>query len=159
MKGLRVLGIGSPFGDDQLGWEVVRLLQQRPALQAFISNQLHLFYCDRPGMHLLELMRDAQTVFLIDAVKTGAEIGTLHCFKNDEISAATTSLSTHGLGVTIAMKMGQILQILPPNVILYGVEIDDVQLQFTRSAPIEQAIETLVIRLESDILMTIELWV
>ena len=103
-------------------------------------------------MHLLELMRDAQTVFLIDAVKTGAKIGTLHCFKNDEISAATTSLSTHGLGVTEAMEMGQTLQILPPNVILYGVEIDDVRLQFTRSAPIEQAIETLVIRLESDIL-------
>lgn len=151
MTYLRVLGIGSPFGDDQLGWEVVKLLQQRPTLQAFIPNQLQLLYCDRPGMHLLELMREAQTVFLIDAVKTGNQIGTIHCFQNDEIAAVTTSLSTHGLGVAEAMKIGKILQILPPKVLLYGVEIDDVQLQFTRSEPIEQAIETLVIRLESDI--------
>ena len=152
MTYLRVLGIGSPFGDDQLGWEVVKLLQQRPTLQAFIPNQLQLLYCDRPGMHLLELMREAQTVFLIDAVKTGDQIGTIHRFQNDEIAAVTTSLSTHGLGVAEAMKIGETLQILPPKVLLYGVEIDDVQLQFTRSEPIDQAIETLVIRLESDIL-------
>lgn len=152
MTSLRVLGVGSPFGDDQLGWEVVKLLHQRPTLQAFLPNQLQLMYCDRPGIHLLELMRDAQTVFLIDAVKTGAEIGTLHCFKNDEISASTTSLSTHGLGVAEAMKIGKTLHLLPPTVILYGVEINDVQLQFKRSEPIEHAIETLGLRLECDIL-------
>lgn len=103
-------------------------------------------------MHLLELMRDAQTVILIDAVKTGEPIGTLHRFQNDEIAAVTTSLSTHGLGVAEAMQMGEILHLLPPHVILYGIEINDVQMQFMRSKPIEQAIETLVIRLESTIL-------
>ncbi len=151
MSDLCVIGIGSPFGDDQLGWEVVKLLLQRPALQPFIPNPLQLLYCDRPGMYLLELMRDTQTVFIIDAVKTGAEIGSFHRFQNEEIAAITTTLSTHGLGVAEAMKMGATLQILPPTVILYGIEIDDIQLQFTRSEPIEQAVQKLVIRLEKDI--------
>jgi hydrogenase maturation protease len=151
MTDLKVLGIGSPFGDDQLGWEVVKLLQQRPTLLAFTSNQLQLLYCDRPGMHLLELMRDAQTVFLIDAVKTGAPIGSLHRFQNNEIKAVRTSLSTHGLGVAEAIEMGETLHLLPPNLILYGVEIEEVQFQFTHSEPIEKAIETLGLRLENDI--------
>ena len=152
MSELHVLGIGSPFGDDQLGWEVVNLLQQRPTLSHLTPEQLHIACCDRPGMHLLELMRQVQTVFLIDAVKTGSEVGTLHRFQNEEIEGIGDTLSTHALGIAEAMKMGAALQTLPQNVILYGVEIGDVQFQFVLSEPIKQAIKALSVSIESDIL-------
>ena len=152
MNELRILGIGSPFGDDQLGWEVIKILQQRPALSHFTPEKLHIACCDRPGMHLLELMRQTKTVFLIDAVKTGAAIGTLHCFQNEEIESVSDSLSTHALGVAEAMKMGAILHTLPKTVILYGIEIRDIQFQFALSEPIQQAIKALSRRVESDIL-------
>ena len=150
---LLVLGIGSPFGDDQLGWDVVKLLEQSPALQPMLPDRLALICCDRPGMHLLELMKPAQTVFLIDAVKTGAAIGTLHRFQNQDIETVGNALSTHGLGVAEAMKMGAILNTLPPTVILYGIEIGDNPLQFTLSKPIEEAVKALVSLLEQDILI------
>ena len=54
MSKLRVIGIGSPFGDDQLGWLVVRLLQQHPSLHQFTKDSLELLCSDRPGMYLLE---------------------------------------------------------------------------------------------------------
>lgn len=152
MSELHVLGIGSPFGDDQLGLQVVNLLQQQPTLSGMNPQQLHLEYCDRPGMHLLELMKPAQTVFLIDAIKTGATIGKIHCFQNAEIENIADSLSTHALGVAAAMKMGNVLQLLPQKVVLYGIEIDNVQCQFTLSEPIEQAIKLLAVRIENDIL-------
>lgn len=156
MSELHVLGIGSPFGDDQLGWEVVKLLQQRSTLYRFIPGQLHIACCDRPGMYLLELMRPAHTVFLIDAVKTGAPLGTVHYFQNEEIAGIDDTLSTHALGISAAMKMGATLQTLPQRVILYGVEIGDVQFQFSLSEPIKQAIEALFMRVESDILSILD---
>ena len=149
---LHVLGIGSPFGDDQLGFEVVKLLQQKPVLRHFTPEQLHIAYCDRPGMYLLELMKGAQTVFLIDAVKTGAPIGTLHRFENEDIESMSDSLSTHALGIAEAIKIGAILQTLPQNVVLYAVEIGDVQFQFTLSKPIELSIKALSAQIQNDIL-------
>ena len=152
MSTLRVLGIGSPFGDDQLGWMVIQLLQKRPALAGFLPDQLQLIGCDRPGMHLIELMRHAQTVFLIDAVKTGSPTGTLHRFQNEEMEAIGNALSTHAFSIAEAMKIGAILKALPPTVILYGIEIGDVQLEFTLSETIMQAIHTLSVDIERDIL-------
>lgn len=151
MSTLHILGIGSPFGDDQLGWEVVKLLQQRPTLHCFHPDHLSMTYCDRPGMHLLELMRSAETVFLIDAIKTGAPIGTLHRFENEAIETIDDPLSTHALGVAAAMKMGAVLQLLPKKVVLYGIEIYDPQREPSLSKPTTEAIKSLSVRIENDI--------
>jgi len=155
MSQLHVLGIGSPFGDDKLGWEVVTVLQQLQSLKQFTPEQLHLACYDRPGMALLDKIRVAQSVFLIDAVKTGAAVGTLHLFKNEEIEALGNPFSSHALGIAEAIKMGAILNLLPQNIVLYGMEIADVQMQFSISPPIEQAIKVLSSRVESDILSTL----
>ena len=152
MNKLRVLGISSPFGDDQLGWEVVKLLQQCPALNQFTSDQLQFICCDRPGMHLLELMRDANTVFLIDAVKTDSVCGTLHRFKNQEIETVNSPLSSHALGVANAIKMGRALDELPSNLILYGIEIGDTYDQSHLSKHIIKAVKTLSEQITNDIL-------
>ncbi len=151
----RVLGIGSPFGDDKLGWEVIKRLQLKTSLYLYIPHYLQLTCCDRPGMHLLELMRGAERVFIIDAVKTGADKGTLHRFANEEIKSVSHALSTHGLGVAEAMTMGSILNELPEQVILYGIEIGDVVGEFSLSEPIMRAVETLSKRIEKDVLLSL----
>jgi len=153
---LRVIGIGSPFGDDQLGWEVIKLLEKCLDLNSFPSSQLQLICCDRPGLYLLELMRDANTVFLIDAVVTGAECGTFHRFKNQEIEAIGNPLSSHALGVAYAIKMGRALDELPPTVILYGIEIGDIHHQSRLSTLIIQAIKTLSKQITNDILQCLD---
>jgi hydrogenase maturation protease len=155
MTELRILGIGSPFGDDQLGWAIVNALQQRTSLHHFTPNQLQMSCCDRPGMHLLKLMSNTKSVFLIDAVKSGAPIGTLHCVMNKDIEGIDNALSTHGLGIAEAMKMGAALNELPERVVLYGVEINDPQLQFHLSEQIITAIAALVMRIENDIFLTL----
>ncbi|OGV45519.1 MAG: hypothetical protein A3F46_06705 [Legionellales bacterium RIFCSPHIGHO2_12_FULL_42_9] len=152
MSTLHVLGIGSPFGDDHLGFYAINILKQRPKLAQLSPQQLHLDYCDRPGMYLLELIKATQKVFLIDAIKTGAAIGTLHCFKNEKIESINSNLSTHALGIGEAMKIGAALKILPPNIVLYGIEIGDISGQLTMSNTIEHALTMLCVRIERDIL-------
>ncbi|KTD30450.1 MULTISPECIES: hydrogenase maturation protease [Legionella] len=141
---LLILGLGSPFGDDRLGWEVVRLLQQREELKSYSSQQVQMVCGDRPGVHLLELMSNAKTVFLIDAVKTGAKLGSLHCFNPEEIKVLSTLQSTHDFGIAQTLALGKALNSLPQNLFLYGIEINDVKFQFEISDPINQATQALV---------------
>ena len=151
MSQLHVLGIGSPFGDDQLGWDVVKQLQKKSSLSRFTDEQIHLSYSDRPGLYLLELMRHAQYVFLIDAIKTGAPIGTCLCFHNEAIEDINDTLSSHSLGIAAAMTMGRTLKILPKHIVLYAIEIGDIVYDNAVSPPIKQAINHLMQQIEEDI--------
>ena len=152
MKELLVLGIGSPFGDDQLGWKVIELLEQSQALNRLMPKRLQLACCDRPGMQLLELMHSAQTVFLIDAVKTEEALGTLYCIQKEDIETFGTTLSTHGLGLAEALKVGVALQVLPQTMVLYGINIGDIPFQFTLSKLNADRVKVLSVQIERAIL-------
>lgn len=114
MKTIKVLGIGSPFGDDQVGWKVIELLKSHLPFSEHITLGQH----DRPGARLLELMGGANTVYLIDAIKSGHPLGTIHCFKNTEIFTIKNHLSTHDLGLAQALQLAKALDVLPEHVIL-----------------------------------------
>lgn len=149
---LRVLGIGSPFGDDRLGWEVIHRLQQQLLLQCYIPQHLQFINCDRPGMRLIELMQGANPIILIDAVKSGAAIGTLHRFQNQEIESLNMGFSTHDIGVGEALKIGRALNALPELIIFYGIEIAEIDLQADLSTHLREAIEILVEKVQGEIL-------
>lgn len=145
MNAIRIFGIGSPFGDDQAGWQVITKLQQHKKITALLpSDLLHFECCDRPGLHLLDLIQNAATVILVDAVKTGAPIGTLHQLRNEAIEQIYSAMSTHSIGIGFALKLGRELNILPKNIILYGIEIGEIQLEKNLSPPVEEAITQLV---------------
>lgn len=58
---IRVIGIGSPFGDDRVGWYVVELLRGR------VSDTIELLALDRPGAALINWMHGVDWFILIDA--------------------------------------------------------------------------------------------
>jgi len=120
-----IIGIGSPFGDDQLGWHIVDMLQQDTRLAQLPRQQMTFIKTDRPGARLLELMQGAEMVIMIDAMESGASPGTIKCFEGHEIEALISPLSSHGFGVGSALKLGQALGNLPNKVILYGIEISN----------------------------------
>lgn len=144
---IKVLGIGSPFGDDQAGWKVVENLQNQKNISPGVKIEQH----DRPGLRLLELMHDADIVYLIDAVKSGKKIGTLYRLEESEINENIDLLSTHGMGISQALELGRALNILPKTIILYGIEIDKAIIQKTISTQVMQAIQSLSIKLELEI--------
>ncbi|MFW2571387.1 hydrogenase maturation protease [Legionella sp. 29fVS95] len=148
---LLILGIGSPFGDDRLGWEVVQGLQQKKALQDYSTEQLQFMACDRPGLNLLDWMQQAKTVFLIDAVRTGAKVGSLLYLENEEIKTINPIQSTHEFGLANTIEMGKILNLLPKKLVLYGIEVNELKFQFEITEPIRAAIDALITRIEKDI--------
>ena len=80
MSPIRIIGVGSPFGQDRYGWQAVDALRDSDPLQHYPDGLVSLHRCDRPGMDLLNVMRGADGVIIIDAVQSTAVPGTLHCF-------------------------------------------------------------------------------
>ena len=107
------------------------------------------------GFDLIELMSGASTVFIIDAVKSNSEIGTIHRFKNNDIFESENRLSTHDMGVPEALQLGSALNALPDNIILYGIEIDTIVFGTTLSPRVESAIEQVVVQLKNEIVSSI----
>ncbi|EKD70559.1 MAG: hypothetical protein ACD_46C00495G0002 [uncultured bacterium] len=152
MSNIKVLGIGSPFGEDQAGWKALEILKSRLSLNAILSPYIQMECHDRPGSNLIELMRDANTVFLIDAVKSGQMPGIIHRLQNDEIQECKNLISTHHMGVAQSLQLGNALNELPNNIILYGIEISHSDLQLTISEPVKRGINQVAVELMHEII-------
>ncbi len=118
-----VIGIGSPFGEDQLGWQVVRYLRKRSEHKG--KSHVKFLVEDRPGLALLEKMKGYHQVVLVDAVlsEKGEEGAVHHIDQQQLISLSQNSLSSHAAGVAEAVALGAILNELPEQLDLVGVDV------------------------------------
>jgi hydrogenase maturation protease len=142
VRPLRVLGIGSPFGDDQVGWRVAEALLRFPICAEGVLARVSVALCDRPGARLLALAEGAELLVLVDAVQSGARPGTVHRLDDDAAAIADSLLSGHGFGVASALALGRALGVLSGRVALYGVEIgvDSLLLDAPLTPMVEQAV-------------------
>lgn len=119
---IRVIGVGSPFGDDALGLEAARLLAGRSAAGVDVVA------ADRPGERLLDLFEGCAAVIVIDAAsRPGARsnAATVHDLDLDAAAASELRpLSSHGLGVAQAIALARALGRLPARGRLLAVEVD-----------------------------------
>jgi hydrogenase maturation protease len=115
---IRIIGIGSPFGDDAAGLEVARILTQAP------PPNCEVIVADRPGAGLLELLDSIDPVILIDAVRSGAKPGTLHQLSFDELDRCPARfVSSHELGVAASVQLASRLGRAPARGGVLGIEV------------------------------------
>ena len=112
---IRIIGIGSPFGQDSLGWEAVYTLPAIPGVDTLTL--------DRPGPGLIEAMSSQETVILVDAMDAGAPPGTVLALSLDDLVHPDTTLSSHDLGVVGALALGKAMGVLPPTVHIIGIQM------------------------------------
>ena len=148
MSGLRILGIGSPSGDDQAGWLVIDAL--RAAGLGNCPGRV-IDKLDRPGANLIPLLQDADHVILIDAMQGGGVAGTLRHFDRADWSAYPGGLSTHGFGVLGAVSLARELGSLPPRLDLYGIEIGSALPGEAPCAAVRAAALSLAARLRGEV--------
>ncbi|NTU78221.1 MAG: hydrogenase maturation protease [Chloroflexales bacterium] len=117
-----LIGVGNRWrGDDGAGPAVSRLLRRR---QGGAAAPLRISEADGGGLGLIEAWAGASTVFLIDAVCSGEDPGTIHRFEPgaQPLPAALFRHSTHAFGVVEAVELARVLARLPPRLIVYGIE-------------------------------------
>jgi hydrogenase maturation protease len=120
MSGVRILGIGSPSGDDQAGWLTVDALRTVGMVDVQIEK------LDRPGANLISLMENASRVILIDAMQGNGGVGDIQRFDENDWPACSEGLSSHGFGVLAALTLARELGSLPARLDLYGIGIGSV---------------------------------
>ncbi len=124
MTALSIIGIGSPFGADRVGWEVVEGLKADRALQDLSFGELKFLSLDRPGVALLEYFQDTEHVILIDAV-AGGVAGKISEISKEKLLNSPANLSSHSAGVAEALQMGSIMNVLPDKIELIGIEVGE----------------------------------
>ena len=116
---IRIIGLGSPFGDDRAGWRVVELLRGR------VPVGVELLALDRPGAGLIAWMEGVERLILIDAVAGGPPRGELLRIDPTEITADTAAFSSHGLDLDSTLRLAAALAIRPPQLELYGIAVGE----------------------------------
>ena len=120
MSRVRIVGIGSPYGDDQAGWLTIDALLAN-GIRA--SSEVVIAKLDRPGANLIPLLESAAWVILVDAMQSHGPAGRIQRFDQQDWPGYCHGFSSHGFGVLDALSLAQALGALPPRLDLYGIEI------------------------------------
>jgi hydrogenase maturation protease len=148
-----IIGCGNADrGDDAAGLLVARRLRAMGVEAKEESGE---------AFALIESWRDAdddQEVILIDAVVTGSPPGTITVW--DARTAPVVSdyfrCSTHAFGVAGAIELARILDLLPPRLLIYGIEAAHFGVGNEPSPEVLHAVEELAgrIAVEADACMS-----
>jgi hydrogenase maturation protease len=115
---VRILCIGSPAEPDNLGFLAAHALMGR-----FDPEKIEVLALDRPGPRLIEHMRGAETVILVDAVKSGATPGTLYRLEGRSLDGLVAHhTSSHGFGLAETLALADRMGELPPHLKFVGLE-------------------------------------
>lgn len=132
-----IVGIGSHHGDDQLGWRVVQLLQQEQEDPPGLTT----LCCDRSLFDWWHLASSAKQVIFVDALNVGLEPGQVRrlVINRGEQGAELSALSSHGIGLAQAIALGQQLDVLPAQVVIWGAQLTQSDAANPMSVTMEQA--------------------
>lgn len=134
----RVLGIGSPHGDDQAAWRLVERLRNRKERNASMASL-------SDASQLLDFLDHCDRLIIVDACAGGGSPGTITRLEwPDARIEAWHSHSTHGMSVAYALQLAEKLGLLPLKVVLFGIELSQCQQVGSPSEIVEKAISELV---------------
>ena len=92
---------------------------------------------DRPGIGLLELIRDCRLVILIDAMQAGLKVGTVRWLSTAELRDATVAVSSHDFGIKSALAIGEAMGDISATVEVIGIEIGAQQMDYSRTRDLD----------------------
>jgi hydrogenase maturation protease len=117
-RGPALIGLGSPHGDDQLGWIAVDRL--RPLLPEGVEAVKAA-----GGLDVLGLLTGREDVVIMDSSTPAGRPGTLRWFAWPCSDLAERApWSTHGPGLVEALRLAEVLGLLPIRVSIATVEAE-----------------------------------
>lgn len=143
----RVLGVGSPAGDDQAGWLAVDALAGLVRDGSVPDGTVEWLKLDRPGAQLVGLLGGVARVIVIDAMRGGGAVGTLRRLARSEWPDAGAGCSSHDFGVAAALALAEALGGLADEIEVWGVEIGSAEPGEEPSAAVRAAAGELATRL------------
>ena len=141
---IKIIGLGNIVrGDDAIGYLVLQELQRNDQFPLSLVNG------GIAGLNLLYELEGMDAVILIDAVSSQSEAGTIHRLtipqdwgKIRQWTWSSSVTSTHAFGLGEALTLAETLGILPPQTVIYGIELGTVTIGNSMSPGVEESIQT-----------------
>ena len=101
---------------------------------------------------LIEAWKGADDVIVVDAVVTGAPVGSVQAWDGRRpLATVRTTASTHCLGVAEAIELANVLNRLPTRLRIYGIEGGRFEPGAEISPEVQRAVEDVVRRIIADV--------
>ncbi|UCE88786.1 MAG: hypothetical protein JSW10_10740 [Pseudomonadota bacterium] len=123
MSAVHIIGIGSPYGEDQIAWQAIDYLQQTLFARSCSNEFLRLSRFDRPSTRLLSAMQGSQLSILIDAARGAGTRSHIRRFEVDAIDEAARLVSPHALTRQQSQELGEEVDVLPAYVVILAIEM------------------------------------
>lgn len=115
---IRVLALGSPHGDDQVGWIVAQRLSLDPELAPFV----HLL---SSPWDVLEYLEPRCSIIVIDACHGGSNVGTVVKVPVSRLPQSNlASCSTHGGQLSDALELARRLNKVARQIVVFAIVIE-----------------------------------
>jgi len=114
-----VIGIGNAWrNDDGAGLAVARLLD------AMLLDGVEVLEREGEPTSLIDAWEGAAAVWLVDAVSSGAQAGSVHRHdaSAEALPARLYDTSTHHFGLAEVVELARALGRLPEHVVVFGIE-------------------------------------
>ena len=143
-----VIGLGNAYrSDDAAGLMAARRIQQQATEYCAVIEHTG------EGTALMELWKGADRVIVIDAMRSGAAPGNVSRFDATlhPLPATMRRDSTHAFSLPEAVELSRTLQLLPRQLIVYGVEAQSFEAGTNLSPALELAIPAVVKRVLQEV--------
>jgi len=144
-----VIGIGNVYrGDDGIGIITARKIRDLHPSETEVKEE------SGEGASLLEALKDARNVILVDASVSSDSPGTIHRFDASRrpIPSRFFHYSTHAFSIAEAIELARTLNQLPPRLIVYAIEGKDFSPGTEVSPEVLKASDKAVPRIIQDII-------
>lgn len=131
------VGIGSPHGDDQIGWAVMR------ELALMLPGDVGVKTAIQPA-ELLNWLQDVDQLIICDACQADGVTGEIHRWQWPTKSIATCKhAGSHDLSLPFVLSLADRLGKLPQRVVVWGIELGDA----SPGAPLSDAVRSAIPKL------------
>lgn len=137
-----VLGLGNPLmGDDGIGLAALRRLQEE-----WEVADADLVDGGTWGMNLLPLIEDTSRLLLLDAIRGGAEPGTVLELERESLPRyLQQKLSPHQIDMKEVLALAELRGTMPEAAVAVGIEPARVELSTELSPVVEDRIDDMVL--------------
>ena len=141
-----VLGIGNDIlGDDGVGIHVARAVARKIS-----AKETRVEETGAAGLSLLELIKGHERLIIADAILTNnTEVGKIHRLTLKDLAKTNNSITPHDAALATTLEIGNSLfpGEMPREVVVYGVQIPNVEQFSGRMTPAVKAAVSEVVRL------------
>ncbi len=118
-----ILGLGNPIlSDDGVGLCVAR------ALKSLVAPDITVMEDSLAGLDFLDVLAGYKRVIIVDAIQTKAgRVGQIYRLKPETFATTRHAANPHDVNLATALEHGKQLGLaLPDQIIIFGIEVEDV---------------------------------